>query len=169
MDVYVALPTWAGRVRNGMKSNLEYNKESEVTCKFINGKDRCDIYNLLQKIQFAPNNFEGIVTRPGQLVDYTLKNRNAAVKFANMLKENSKVKNVLANASSMRDEKVSYVPPNFFEQPILDYITRNHKQIEKTYRLTDVYGVQTGTRIYKLQRKDLETKPIPSYLYFGKY
>ena len=160
----VAQPTWAGRVRNGMKSSFQYNKESQVTCKFIYGKDRSDIYNLLQETQFAPNNFEGIVTRPGQLVDFTLKNRNAALKYANMLKENSKVKDVLAHADSMRDTRVSNVPPNFPEQPILDYITLNHEQIEKTYRLKDVYEVQTGTRIYKLQRKDLETNPIPSYL-----
>ena len=169
MDLHVAQPTWAGRVRNGMKNNFEYNIESEVTCKFIYGKDRSDIYNLLQEIQFQPSNLEGIVTRPGQLLDFTLKSRNAALKFASMLRENSKVKNVLAHADSMRDVRVSYVPPNFPEQPILDYITLNHGQIEKTYRLKDVYGVQTGTRIYKLQRKDLETKPIPSYLYFGKY
>ena len=85
-----------------------------------------------------------------------------------MLKENSKVKDVLAHADSMRDVRVGYVPPNFPEQPILDYITLNHGQIEKTYRLKDVYGVQTRTRIYKLLRKYLETKPIPSCLYFGK-
>ena len=102
-----------------MKSSFEYNKESEVTRRFINGKDRSDIYNLLQEIQFAPNDFEGIVTRSRQLVDFTLKNRNAALKFANMLKENSKVKDVLAHADSIRDVRVSYVPPNFPEQPIL--------------------------------------------------
>ena len=87
---------------------------------------------MLQKIQFAPNNFKEIVTRPGQLVDFTSKDRNAALKFANMLEENSKVKDVLAHADSMRDVRVSYVPPNFPEQPILDYITLNHGQIEKT-------------------------------------
>ena len=70
-DLHVAQPTWAGRVRNGMKSSFEYNKESEVASKFIYGKDRSDIYNLLQEIQFAPNNFKGIVTRPRQLVDFT--------------------------------------------------------------------------------------------------
>ena len=104
-----------GRVRSGMKSSFEYNKESKVTCKFIYGKDRSDIYNLLQEIQFAPTNFERIVTRPGQLVDFTLKNRNAALKFAKMLKENSKAKDVLAHADSIRDVTVSCVPPNFPE------------------------------------------------------
>ena len=86
-----------------------------------------------------------------------------------MVKENSKIKDELAHADSMRDVRVSYVPPNFPEQPTLDCITLNHGQIEKTYRLKNVYGVQTGTRIYKPQRKDLETKPITRYLYFGKY
>ena len=71
-----------------------------------------------------------------------------------MLKKNSKVKDVLVHADSMRNVRVSYVPLNFPEQPILDYISLNHGQIEKTYRLNDEYGVQTGTRICKLQRKD---------------
>ena len=30
-------------------------------------------------------------------------------------------------------------------------------------------GIQTGTRVFKLQREKLEENPIPSYLYFGKY
>ena len=169
MDAHVAQPTWAGRVRNGIKNSFEYNKDTEVTCKLINGKDRSDIYKLLQEIQFGHTNFEGIVTRPGQLVDFTLKNKITALKFANMLKENPKVKDVLAHVDNIRDVRLSYVPPNFPEQPIIDYMTLNHGQIEKTYRLKDIYGIQTGTRVYKLQRRDLEVKPIPSYLYFGKY
>ena len=128
-----------------------------------------ELYLLLQEIKFNVANLEGIVTRPGQLVDFTLKNKNTALKLANMLKENPKVKDVLAHADNMRDVRLSYVPPNFPEQPIIDYMTLNHGQIEKTYRLKDIYGIQTGTRVYKLQRRVLEVKPIPSYLYFGKY
>ena len=93
------------------------------------------------------------MTRPGQLVDFTLKNKITALKFANMLKENSKVKDVLAHADNMRDVRLSYVPPNFPEQPIIDYMTLNHGQIEKTYRLKDIYGIQTGTRVYKLKEE----------------
>ena len=40
----------------------------------------------------------------------------------------------------------------------------SHGQIEKSYKMKDIYGIQTGTMIYKLQRIGLEAKPIPSYL-----
>ena len=69
----------------------------------------------------------------------------------------------------MRDVRVNYIPPHFPDQPIVDCIMLNHGQTENPYRMKDIYGIQTGTRIYKLQKKDLEAKPISSYLYFGKY
>ena len=58
IDAHVAQPTWAGRVRNGIKNSFEYNKDTEVSCKLINGKDRSDIYKLLQEISFNHTNFE---------------------------------------------------------------------------------------------------------------
>ena len=68
MDANFAQPVWTGRVRYGVKNSCKYNKDCEVTCKFSNAKDKSDIFHLLKDIEFAPNNFEGVATRPGQLV-----------------------------------------------------------------------------------------------------
>ena len=38
MEVHVAQPTWAGRVRNYIKNSFEYNKDAEVTSKLTNAK-----------------------------------------------------------------------------------------------------------------------------------
>ena len=37
-----------------------------------------NIFDLLKELKFGPENFEEIVIRPGQLVDFTLKNKNCA-------------------------------------------------------------------------------------------
>ena len=76
---------------------------------------------------------------------------------------------MVAHADSMKNVRVNYIFPHFPDQPIVNYIILDHGQIEKSYRIKDIYGIQTGSRIYKLQRKDLEAKPIPSCLYFGKF
>ena len=39
MDVHATQPTWAGRVKNGIKNIFEYNKDVEITCKLTKAKD----------------------------------------------------------------------------------------------------------------------------------
>lgn len=164
-----AIVSWAGRVRNGNKSKFEYNQDNEVTCRFFPGSSRDDIYQLLQEIKFGVNNLEGIVTRPGQLADFTVKNKPAAIKLAELLQKSGKVKNVTAYALSIVDVRFEYVPPNFPDAPILDYLRGNHGEVQNFRRITDKYGIQNGVRIFKLNRQDLENRPLPSFLYFGKY
>ena len=36
-------------------------------------------------------------------------------------------------------------------------------------RITDRFNIQTGTWIFKMERKNLDNNSIPSYLYFGQY
>ena len=161
--------SWAGRVRSGIRNPFEYNKDCEVTCKLVNVKDRSDIFNLLQEVRFGAANFEGIVLRSGHLVDFTLKNKSYALKLAKLLKENDKVQEVIAYAESNVDVRILHVPPRFPETPLFDYIQLNHGQIIKTFRQKDRYNLETGVRIFKLERKNLENNPIPSFLFFGKY
>ena len=75
MDDHYAQSTWTGYVRNRTRNAFEYNKNCEVTCKFPCGKDRIDIFDTPVEITFGPINFEEIVTKPGQLVDFTLKRK----------------------------------------------------------------------------------------------
>ena len=56
-----------------------------------------------------------------------------------------------------------------FFSPLEDYIQLNYGQIIKTFRQRNRFNLQTGVRIYKLEKKDLDYNLIPSYLYFGKY
>ena len=89
--------------------------------------------------------------------------------MAKQLKEHPKGKHALPLADSTRDVRINYAPPHFPDQSIIDYILLNHGLIEKSYRMKNICRIHTRTRIYKLLRKNLETKPKPSYLYFGKY
>lgn len=73
--------SWAARVRNEIWKPFEYDKDVEVTCRFPQGTTHQNIYDLMKEIKIGPTNFEGIVTRPGWLVNFTLKNKNVAVKL----------------------------------------------------------------------------------------
>ena len=64
-----------------------YKKDCEVTCKFVNAKDRTKIFNFLYKIRFGPADLERIMLRSGQLVDFTVKRKSYASVLA---KKNSK-------------------------------------------------------------------------------
>ena len=70
---------YASRVRNGVRKPCEYNKEKEVSCQIINISKRDDVYSLLEQIQFGYNNIEGLVTRPGRFIDFTLKTKQHAL------------------------------------------------------------------------------------------
>ena len=46
---------------------------------------------------------------------------------------------------------------------------QNHDELLGTsIRISDRFNIQTGTRVFKLEREKLEENPIPSYLFFGK-
>ena len=134
----------AGRVRNGIRNPFEYNKDGEVACKLANVKDRSDIFNLLQEIQFGATHFEGIVLRSGHLVDFTLKNKSYALKLAKLLKVNYKVQKVTAYAESNVDVRIAHIFPRFPETPLTDYIQLNHGQIIKTFRRKHSYNLEIG-------------------------
>ena len=60
--------------------------------------------------------------------------------------------------------------PRIPTDPIKIYLEQNHGELLGTpIRITDRFNIQTGTRVFKLEREKLEEYPIPSYLYFGKY
>ena len=70
----------------------------------------------------------------------------------------------------MVEVRIDFIPPGFPSEPILAYLKQNHGEIIGTpIRITDRFNIQTGTRVFKMIRENLETNPITSYLYFGKY
>ena len=130
---------------------------------------RDDVYDLLEQIQFGYNNIEGLVTRPGRFIDFTLKTKQHALTLARILKKSNRVKYVTAYAEDFIEVQVHYVPPLFPENPIPDYLQNNHGEISNSKRWRDKLNIDMGVRTFKMKREDLEKNPIPTHIWFGKY
>ena len=111
-----------------------------------------------------------MVLRHGGLVDFTLRSEELALKFAKVLNDLELVKNATAYADTVVEVRIDFIPPGFFSEPTIEYLTHNHGEILDTpIRITDRYNIQTGTKVFKMGREYIQQNPIPSYLYFGKY
>ena len=162
--------SWAGRVRTGNRQAFEYVKDFEVSCRFNENLTREQIYKEIEKTKWPLSRVVGLVLRPGGLVDFTLKSKEAAVNFAQILKNLDSIKNAIAYADSVVEVRIDFIPPGFPSEPISAYLQQNHGEITGTpIRIADRFNIQTGTRVFKMTREDLEENPIPSYLFFGKY
>ena len=163
-------PTWAARVRTGNKQHFEYENDFEVTVKFLNNVTREEVYKEVKKVNWPIATIVGIVMRPGNLVDFTLKTKENAVKMAESLRNSENIRDVVAHADSVSEVRIGFIPPRFPSEPIIEYLTSKHGQVLHTpIRISDRFNIQTGTRVFKMERKSLETNPIASFLYFGKY
>ena len=162
--------SWAGRVRTGNKRIFEYTKDFEVFCRFKEMMTREAVYKELEKVKWPLLSIVGMVLRPGGLVDFTLKSKDLALKFAKSLSNLESVQNATAHADTVVEVRIDFIPPGFPTEPISEYLNNNHGEILTTpIRISDRFNIQTGTRVFKMERKTLETNPIPSYLYFGQY
>ena len=96
------------------------------------------------------------------LVDFTLKSKDSAITFAQT--------SATAYADSVVEVRIDFIPPGFPSEPISSYLQQNHGEIIGTsIRIANRFNIQTGTRVFKMTREDLEENPIASYLFFGKY
>ena len=104
------------------------------------------------------------------LVDFTLRSKESVVNFAQQLKNLDSVKSETAYADSVVEVCIDFIPPGFPSDPISSYLQQNHGVIIGTLiKITDRFNIQTGTRVFKMTREDLEENPIASFLFFGKY
>ena len=162
--------SWAGRVRTGNKRDFDYIKDYEVVCRFKELLTREAVYKELEKVKWPLLSIVGMVLRPGGLVDFTLKSKDLALKFAKSLSNLESVQNATAHADTVVEVRIDFIPPGFPTEPISEYLNNNHGEILTTpIRISDRFNIQTGTRVFKMERKTLETNSIPSYLYFGQY
>ena len=93
-----------------------------------------------------------------------------ALSFAKALNELDLIRSTTAHADTVVEVRVDFIPPGFPTDPIKTYLEQNHGELLGTpIRISDRFNIQTGTRVFILERKKLEENPIPSYLYFGKY
>ena len=160
----------AGHLRSGSKKVFDYEKDYEVICRFKEILSREEMYKEVEKANWPFTRMVGMVLRPGGLVDFTSRSKELALKFAKLLNDLESVKNATAHADTVVEVRIDFIPPDFPCEPIIEYLTRNHGEILDTpIRITDQYNIQTGTRVFKMDREKLQQNPIPSYLYFGKY
>ena len=105
-----------------------------------------------------------MVLRPGGLVDFTMKSKDMELNFAKALNELDSVRNAIAHADTVVEVRVDFIPPGFPTDPIKNYLEQHHGELLRTpIRFTDRFNIQTGTRVFKLEREKLEENPIPSY------
>ena len=162
--------SWAGCVKTGSKKVFDYEKDYEVTCRFKEILSREEIYKEFQKAIWPFTKIVGMVLRPGGLVDFTLRSKELVLKFAKLLNELESVKNATVHADTVVEIRIDFIPPGFPSEPIIEYLIHNHGEILDTpIRITDGYNIQTGTRVFKMDREKLQQNSISSYLYFGKY
>ena len=162
--------SWAGRVRTGNRRVFDYEKDYEVVCKFKEALTREAIYKEIEKTKWPLSGLVGMVLRPGAMVVFTLKSKESALKFAKSLSNLESVQNVSAHADTVVEVRIDFILPGFPTEPISEYLINNHGEILTTpIRITDRFNIQTGTRVFKMERKNLDNNPIPSYLYFGQY
>ena len=160
----------AGRVRTGNKQSFDYMKDTEVICRFKEPLLREAIYKEILKTKWPLTRIVGMVLRPGGLVDFTLKSKELALSFAKALNELESIKTATAHADTVVEVRIDFIPPGFPSEPITNYLEQNHGELLATpIRISDRFNIQTGTRVFKLEREKLEENPIPSYLFFGKY
>ena len=74
--------SWAGRTGN--RRIFDYEKDFEVVCKLKEAMTREAIDKELEKTKWPLSGLVGMVLRPGVLVDFTLKSKEAALKFPNL-------------------------------------------------------------------------------------
>ena len=128
------------------------------------------MYQEIKKLNWPFTAILGMVMRPGSLVDFTLSSKENAIKMAEYLRKSDIVRDVVAHAESVTEVRIDFIPPRFPTDLISEYLTSRHGEIlQAPVRISDRYNIQTGTRVFKMQRKSLETSPIPSFLYYRKY
>ena len=162
--------SWAGRVRTGNRRVFDYEKDYKIVCKFKEALTREAIYKEIEKTKWPLSGLVDMVLRPGALVDFTLKSKESALKFAKSLCNLESVQNVSAHADTVVEVRIDFIPPGFPTEPISEYLINNHGKISTTpIRITDRFNIQTGNLVFKMERKNLDNNPIPNYLYFGQY
>ena len=77
--------------------------------------------------------------------------------MAECLRKSDVDSNVVAPADSVTEVRIDFIPPRFPSDPISEYLTNSHGKILQTpARISDRFNIQTGSRVFKLERKSLE-------------
>ncbi|XP_076807489.1 uncharacterized protein LOC143450717 [Clavelina lepadiformis] len=161
--------TYADRVKRQWNNDVaeEYSNHCEVTIQLTNDSKREDIYKMLKESMISFDYIEGIIQRPGNMVNITLDRKNNAIRLADILRKRPEVNYAIAHGDDRIDLTIRWVPIRY-PQRHLDEILKQF-EIQGPARLgVDNYGIRDGRRIYKVNKKTMERHQLPSYLYLGK-
>ena len=155
--------SWAVRVRTGNRQSFDYMKDTEVTCRFKEPLFRESIYKEITKTKLPLTRIVGMVLRPGGLVDFTLKTKDLALSFAKALNDLESIRTATAHADTVVKIRSDFIPPSFPSDPIINYLEQNHGELlANPIRVLERFNIQTGSRVFKLQREKLEKTSYPA-------
>ena len=103
--------SWAGRVETGNNKSFDYVKDYEVICRFKAILTREGISKEIQKTIWFLQRMVGMVLRPKWLVDFTLRSKDSAFKFAKVLSELDSIKTATAYADTVVKIRIDFIPP----------------------------------------------------------
>ncbi|CAK8690351.1 unnamed protein product [Clavelina lepadiformis] len=146
-----------------------YSRECEVTAKFAQPIKRGEIYQLLTSIKMPLSAIEGIVQRPGSIVDFTVENKKGAIKLANALEQVEGINSAIAHGDEHAELTVSWVPPNFPQESIREALASLGISKPATYGRDRTRQKKDGRRIFTVKKALLREVKPPSFIYFGHY
>ena len=134
--------SWAGRVRTGNKRIFDYTNNLKVAYRFKEMLTREAVYKELEKVKWPLLSIVGMVLRPGGLVDFALKSKDLAFKFAKSLSNLESVQNATAHINTVVEVRIDFIPPGFPKEPISEYLNNNHGEILTTpIRISDRFNI----------------------------
>ena len=127
---------WAGQVRTGNKQTFDYAKDYEVTCRFNEPLTRERIYKEIEKAKWPFSRVVGMVLKPGNLVDFTLKSKDSTLMFAQALNNLDFIRSASAYADRVVEVRIDFIPQDF---PQNQFQLTSNKTMEKLLELLFEY------------------------------
>ena len=104
-----------------------------MVCRFKEALSREAIYKEIEKTKWPLSGLVGMVLRRRGLVDFTLKSKDLALKFAKSLSNLESVQNATAaHSEAVVEVRIDFFPPGFPTELISKYLNNNHGEIFNT-------------------------------------
>ncbi|CAK8678482.1 unnamed protein product [Clavelina lepadiformis] len=97
--------TYAERVKRQWNNDVavEYSNHREVTIQLANESKREDVYKLIKETQIPISYIEGIIQKPGNVVNITIESKKNAIRLADILRKRPEVKSATAHGDDRTD------------------------------------------------------------------
>ena len=160
-------PTFAERVKGKEKSSLK--RPNCLHFKTKANLKRHEVIDLLKEMKFECEKLEGVGEMKHKKIDITCKNRKYLLELYEQLKSNDSVYEVQLYESDNVNVILGWVPiplPNeTIQQSIEEVFGKVIKISEKKYK----DGLKSGIRILTMNKNELETNPLPSYIFIDGF